>query len=254
MRCFGPVLAVLLTVMPVAANAALPVEAAQVVRTYPHSTDAFTEGLLFRDGFLYESTGREGRSFIRKASLATGRTVKSVALPPGVFGEGIVDWKDQLFSVVWHGGVGTRWSLKSFRKLGTFRYSGEGWSMTSDGRNIILSDGTPALRFLDPATLKVVRTLNVTAEGRPLRQINELEYVRGEILANIWLTNFIARIDPATGRVKGLIDLGALSARIGATDPDAVPNGIAFDKATGRLFVTGKNWPMLFQINLPTAH
>ena len=150
-------------------------------------------------------------------------------------------------------GIGTRWSLKTFRKLGTFRYTGEGWSMTHDGRNIILSDGTPVLRFLDPVSLKVVRTLNVTANGQPVRQINELEYVRGEILANIWMTKYIARIDPATGRVKGLIDLGALVAQIGAADPDSVPNGIAYDKATGRLFVTGKNWPTLFQIKLPAA-
>ena len=247
-------LAAMLGFIPGAATAALPVETAQIVRTYPHATDAFTEGLLFRDGFLYESTGREGQSFIRKTNLATGRTVQSVALAPGVFGEGIVDWKDQLYSVIWHGGVGTRWSLKAFRKLGTFRYSGEGWAMTHDGRNIILSDGTPVLRFLDPASLKVVRTLNVTADGKPVRMVNELEYVRGEILANIWMTKFIARIDPATGRVKGLIDLGGLVKRIGATDPDSVPNGIAYDKATGRLFITGKNWPKLFQIKLPAAH
>ena len=253
MRLIGPIIAALLALVPNAATAALPVEAAQVVRTYPHSTDAFTEGLLFRDGYLYESTGREGQSFIRKTNLATGRTVQSVALAPGVFGEGIVDWKDKLYSVIWHGGVGTRWSLKTFRKLGTFRYSGEGWAMTHDGRSIILSDGTPVLRFLDPNSLKVVRTLNVTANGQPVRQINELEFVRGEILANIWMTKFIVRIDPATGRVKGLIDLGAIVKRIGATDPDSVPNGIAFDKATGRLFITGKNWPTLFQIKLPMA-
>ena len=253
MRRLALILLAMVALAPVAAKAALPVEAAQIIRTYPHATDAFTEGLLFRDGFLYESTGREGQSFIRKTNLATGRTVQSVALAPGVFGEGIVDWKDQLLSVIWHGGVGTRWSLKTFRKLGTFRYSGEGWSMTQDGRNIILSDGTPVLRFLDPVSLKLVRTLTVTANGQLVRQINELEYVRGEILANIWMTRFIVRIDPATGRVKGLIDLGAIVKQIGASDPDSVPNGIAYDKATGRLFVTGKNWPKLFQIKLPTA-
>ena len=254
MRGIGLILLAMVALAPVAAKAALPVEAAQIVRSYPHATDAFTEGLLFRDGFLYESTGREGQSVIRKTNLATGRTVQSVALAPGVFGEGIVDWKDQLYSVIWHGGVGTRWSLKTFSKLGTFRYTGEGWAMTQDGRNIILSDGTPVLRFLDPVSLKVVRTLTVTADGQPVRQINELEYVRGEILANIWMTKFIVRIDPATGNVKGLIDLGAIVKQIGATDPDSVPNGIAYDKATKRLFVTGKNWPTLFQIKLPTAH
>ena len=246
-------IALLVALGSVPAGAALPIEAAKVIRTYPHATDAFTQGLLFRDGFLYESTGREGQSFIRKTDLATGRTLQSVTLSPGVFGEGIVDWKDQLLNVIWHGGVGARWSLKTFRQLGTFRYSGEGWAMTQDGRSIILSDGTPILRFLDPITLKVIRRLTVTAEGQLVPQINELEYVRGEILANIWMTNLIARIDPATGRVKGWIDVGALSARIGSSDPDAVPNGIAFDKAKGRLFVTGKNWPLLFQIKLPAA-
>ena len=235
------------------ASAAVPVEAARVVRTFPHSATAFTEGLLIRDGFVYESTGREGQSDIRKIDLTTGRTISRVALPRGVFGEGIVDWKDELYSVIWHGGVGTRRSLRTFRPLGTFRYTGEGWAMTQDGRNIILSDGTPVLRFLDPVSLKVVRTLTVTVNGQPVRQINELEYVRGEILANIWMTKFIVRIDPGTGRVKGLIDLGAIVKQIGATDPDSVANGIAYDKATGRLFITGKNWPKLFQIQLPAA-
>ena len=253
MRSVGLIVAAMLALAPVAAKAALPVEAAQVIRTYPHATDAFTQGLLYRDGFLYESTGRDGQSTIRKTNLVTGRTLQSVTLSPGVFGEGLVDWKDQLFNVIWHGGVGTRWLLKTFRKLGTFRYSGEGWGLTQDGRNIILSDGTPMLRFLDPVSLKVVRTLTVTADGQPVRMINELEFVRGEILANVWMTNFIVRIDPTTGRVKGLIDLGAIVKQVGATDRDSVPNGIAYDKAKGRLFVTGKNWPTLFQIKPPTA-
>ncbi len=253
MRRIGRLTALLLTLAPFAARAALPVEQAQVICTYPHDTAAFTEGLLFRDGFLYESTGREGQSSIRKVDLATGRTVESVSISLGIFGEGIVDWKDQLYSVIWHGGVGSRWTLKGFRHLGTFRYSGEGWAMTQDGKNIILSDGTPVLRFLDPKSLKVVRTLTVSAEGVPVRQVNELEYVRGEILANIWMTNAIARIDPATGHVKGWIDVSALAAKVGSTDPDAVPNGIAYDKAGNRLFVTGKNWPLLFQIKLPAA-
>lgn len=240
-------------VAAIPARAALPVEQAQIVRTYPHSTDAFTQGLLIRDGFLYESTGREGQSDIRKIDLATGRTLSRVALPPTEFGEGIVDWNNQLFNVIWRGGVGTRRSLKTFRALGTFRYDGEGWGLTQDGRNIILSDGTPVLRFLDPVTLKVVRTLSVTAEGRPVRLLNELEYVRGEILANVWMSNVIVRIDPASGRVKGVIDLGPVVSRVAATDRDSVANGIAYDKANGRLFVTGKNWPTLFQIKLPGA-
>ncbi len=249
----GRMLALLTVLAAFPARAALPVEQAQVVRTFPHATDAFTQGLLIRDGFLYESTGREGQSDIRKIELATGRTLSRVALPRTDFGEGIVDWKDQLFNVIWRGGIGTRRSLKTFRALGTFRYTGEGWGMTQDGRNIILSDGTPVLRFLDPVTLKVVRTLTVTAEGRPVRLLNELEYVRGEILANVWMTNAIVRIDPASGRVTGVIDLSGIARRIAAADRDSVANGIAYDKVSGRLFVTGKNWPTLFQIQLPGA-
>src|SRR5262249_31756084 len=154
--------ALLLALAPFAARAAIPVEQAEVIRTYPHDTQAFTGGLLIRDGWLYESTGYEGRSFIRKKELATGRVVQSVQLPSNLFGEGIVDWKDQLYSVTWHGGLGFRWSLDGFRQLGTWHYTGEGWAMTQDGHHIILSDGTPVLRFLDPVTLKVKRTLRVT--------------------------------------------------------------------------------------------
>jgi len=251
MRFAGRLAALLLACVSFGAHGALPVEPAEVVRTYPHDTQAFTEGLLIRDGWLYESTGYEGRSFIRKKELATGRVVQSVQLPPDLFGEGIVDWKDRLYSVTWHGGQGFVWSLDGLRQLGSWRYEGEGWAMTQDGRHVILSDGTPVLRFLDPVTLKVVRTLRVTADGVPIERLNELEYVHGEILANVWMTNGIARIDPATGHVKGWIDVSGLAARIGNGDPDAVPNGIAYDKRTDRLYVTGKDWPLLFQIRLP---
>jgi glutamine cyclotransferase len=243
-------LLIILLAWPVAA--ALPVEQARVIRTYPHDTSAFTEGLLIRDGWLYESTGFEGRSFIRKKELTTGRTVQSIAIPPDLFGEGIVDWGSTLYSFVWHGGRGFKWTLPGLKASGNWSYSGEGWAMTQDGRNIIMSDGTPVLRFLEPGTMRVVRRLQVTAEGNPIASLNELEYVRGEILANIWQTAMIARIDPRSGKVKGWIDLTALWQRAGtANSSDAVPNGIAYDKRTGRLFVTGKNWPLLFQIRLP---
>jgi glutamine cyclotransferase len=251
MRAARLLATLLVALAPIGAWAGLPVELAQVVRTYPHDTTAFTEGLLIRDGWLYESTGYEGRSFIRKRELATERIAQSVQLPPDLFGEGIVDWKDKLYSVTWHGGTGFVWSLDGFRKLGSWHYTGEGWAMTQDGKSIILSDGTPVLRFLDPKTLKVVRTLKVTAEGVPIERLNELEYVHGEILANIWMTNGIVRIDPKTGHVKGWIDVSGLSAQIGTSNPDAVPNGIAYDKATDRLYVTGKDWPLLFEIKLP---
>lgn len=236
---------------PGLARAALPVVQPRIVKVYPHDPHAFTEGLFYRDGVLYESTGLEGQSNIRAVDLASGRVVRSVAIPPDMFGEGIVAWKDQLISVTWQSGVGFRWSLRDFRPRGVFHYQGEGWGLTEDGRNIILSDGTPVLRFLDPDTLKGVRTLHVTAEGVPVERLNELEYVKGEILANIWMTNRIARIDPKTGAVKEWIDVGNLAARAASTDPDAVPNGIAYDKAGDRLFLTGKDWPLLFEVRIP---
>lgn len=227
------------------------VETARIVATFPHDTAAFTEGLLIDNGTLYESTGREGRSDIRRVDLASGRVLARTTLAPSIFGEGIVAWRRQLFSVTWHGGQGYRWSLPALKRTGGFRYTGEGWALTDDGAHLILSDGTPMLRFLDPTTQKVVRRLAVTNRGRPLQRINELEYVNGEILANIWMTPQVARIDPASGRVVGWIDLTPLVRQVAATDPDAVANGIAYDRATHRLFVTGKNWPTLFEIALP---
>ena len=242
-----------LALMPVAVQAQLPVAEPEIVATYPHDTQAFTEGLFYRDGALYESTGEEGRSQIRKVELTSGKVLERISLPAAIFGEGIVDWRDQIYSVIWHGGVGSRWPLNGFRRLGSFRYAGEGWGMTQDGKNIILSDGTPTLRFLDPRTMKVVRRLKVAAEGTAIANLNELEYVRGEILANIWQTNSIARIDPRTGAVKGWINVLALAKRAGASGPDAVPNGIAYDAKRDRLFLTGKNWPLLFEVRLPKA-
>lgn len=234
------------------AGAALPVVPAQVVATYPHDPGAFTEGLLIHDGQLYESTGFEGQSVIRRESLASGRTLQSVAIPPGLFGEGIVAWGNTLYSFVWHGGQGFAWDLRTLRQTGSWHYTGEGWAMTHDHRYIIMSDGTPVLRFLVPGSMRVARRLTVTADGAPLPMLNELEYVHGEILANIWETARIARIDPATGHVTGWIDLSALWQRVGLSGRDAVPNGIAYDRATDRLYVTGKDWPLLFQIRPPS--
>src|ERR1700722_1585353 len=233
----------LFALQPGVAQAELPVAEAQIVRTYPHDPHAFTEGLFFRDGVFYESTGLEGQSNIRAVDPATGRVLRSTALPPGVFGEGIVAWKDQLISVTWRSGIGFRWLLNDFRLRGAFHYTGEGWGLTENGQNIILSDGTPVLRILDPDSLKVVRTLEVTAEGQPVERLNELEYVKDEILANIWMTNRIARIDPKSGAVRAWIDVSNLVAKAAATDPDAVPNGIAYDRARDRLFLTGRDCP-----------
>jgi glutaminyl-peptide cyclotransferase len=231
--------------------AAVPVWGVSVVHTYPHDRNAFTEGLFYQGGYLYESTGLNGQSSVRKVDLASGRVLQSHGLGRQYFGEGIAPWKDHLIQLTWQSRVGFVDDLTSFRQLSQFHYAGEGWALTQNGRQLIMSDGTPQLRFLDPATLNEVRRLTVTADGQPVKNLNELEWVKGEILANIWLTNFIARIDPASGRVTGWIDVTGLMnpAELGG-DPDAIPNGIAYDAAHDRLFVTGKRWPKLFEIKL----
>jgi glutaminyl-peptide cyclotransferase len=223
----------------------------RVVATYPHDPGAFTQGLVWVEGKLYESTGHIGQSTIREVDLPTGRVVRYVDIPPGLFGEGLVDWGNELRSITWQDGMGFRWDRASFRPLGQWRYSHEGWGLTRDDRHIILSDGTPVLRFLDPATMAEVRRINVTSGGQPVARLNELEYVGGQILANVWQSNRIARIDPATGNVTAWIDLAPLVAQTrGAGGEDAVLNGIAYDAAGDRLFVTGKYWPSLYEIDL----
>lgn len=233
------------------ALAAVPVWGVSVVHAYPHDRNAFTEGLFYQGGYLYESTGLNGQSTLRKVDLVSGRVLQSRALGRQYFGEGIVAWKDRLIQLTWQNHVGFVDDLGTFKQLRQFAYVGEGWALTQNGRQLIMSDGTPQLRFLDPTTLREVRRLTVTADGQPVKNLNELEWVKGEILANIWLTNFIARIDPATGKVTGWIDVTGLMnpAELGG-DPDAIPNGIAYDAAGDRLFVTGKRWPKLFEIKL----
>ena len=228
-----------------------PVEPVTVVRSYPHDPTAFTEGLFFCDGLLFESTGLAGRSDIRAVRLEDGKVLRRVALPPNLFGEGIVNTGREIVSVTWQTGVGFRWDRGTFVQKARFTYPGEGWGMTRIGRQIMLSDGTSTLRILDPRTFGEVRRLRVTAAGRPVVNLNELEYVRGEILANIWQTNLIARIDPATGAVKGYLDVSTLGRPAPGAGRDSVPNGIAYDAARGRLFVTGKNWAKLYEIKLP---
>ena len=232
---------------------ASPTVAARVLARYPHDTTAFTEGLFVRCGRLFESTGFVNRSFIREVDLATGRVRRQVAIPPSQFGEGIVDWGPDIVSVTWRDGVGHRWRLADFQYRGGFRYAGEGWGLTRSGRALVLSDGSAVLRFLDPATFAVVRRLPVTVDGQPLSQLNELEWVDGEILANVWHQNRIARIDPATGRVKGWIDLTAIVRATPVKDAESVPNGIAWDATRRRLYVTGKNWPALYRIAWPVG-
>lgn len=240
-------------VAPVPTAEKVPMQGYEIVRTYPHDPKAFTQGLLYLDGNLYESTGHIGESTIRKVSLADGRVLKSADVPRPHFGEGLVNWGSQLISITWQGGMGFRWDRESFRKLGEFRYPGEGWGLTQNGREIIMSDGTPELRFLDPKTLAERRRVKVTLRGRPLPYLNELEWVKGEVYANIWQTDFIVRIDPATGKVVGLIDLRGLQTKAGRSGADEVLNGIAYDAKGDRLFVTGKRWPSLYEIKLTSA-
>jgi glutamine cyclotransferase len=231
-----------------------PVAGYRVVKAYPHDRGAFTQGLIWLDGKLYESTGLVGLSTIREVDLETGRVLRRTDIPAGLFGEGLVDWGDELLSITWRDNVGFRWDRRTFRQSGTFNYNHEGWGLTQDGRHIIMSDGTPTLRFLDPATMREVRRIEVTAAGAPVRDLNELEFVNGEILANVWMTTRIARIDPASGRVTGWIELAGLVAETAGANEDSVLNGIAYDRAGDRLFVTGKNWPRLYEIDLvPSA-
>ena len=227
---------------------ATPVQRAVVVGTFPHDPSAFTQGLFFHAGHLYESTGLEGHSTIRRVRLADGKATRLARLPDEVFGEGIAPWGDEIIGVTWRDGVGFRWGIEDFRLRSRFRYSGEGWGLTHDGRSLILSDGSSRLRFLDPVTFEERSRLDVTADGRPVRFLNELEWVDGEIYANVWRSSRIARIDPATGRVKAWIELETLISRDGGGDPEGVLNGIAYDGEARRLFVTGKNWSKIFEI------
>ena len=246
----GPANAVIAAPQAVA-EAQPPIETARVIATYPHDRAAFTQGLFVDDGRLFESTGQHGESAVREVDLATGKVKREVRLPAQYFGEGSTGWGKTIVSLTWKHGKGFRWDRETFRKLGEFSYAGEGWGLTQDGESLILSDGTPELRFLDPETMTERRRVRVSWRGRPVWQINELEYVRGEVLANIWHSELIVRIDPATGVIKGALDLSKIAAAVEVPDQEAVLNGIAYDAKAGKLYVTGKRWPKLFEIALP---
>jgi glutaminyl-peptide cyclotransferase len=241
----------LLLLAGASASAEIPVYTVEVVHTYPHDPTAFTEGLFYLNGYLYESTGLEQHSSIRKVRLETGEVVKKIDIAPQYFGEGIVNWKGRIVSLTWKTEVGFVFDLASFKLERKWSYVGEGWALTQNGKEIIMSDGTSQLRFLDPDTLKETRRIEVTLQGKPVPNVNELEWVKGEIYANVWQTNWILKIDPTSGKVVGIIDLNGLLKKSdvtqGVTD---VLNGIAYDAKADRLFVTGKNWPKLFEIQL----
>jgi glutamine cyclotransferase len=211
---------------------------------------AFTQGLVWLDGALLESTGLYGQSSLRRVELPTGRVLQQVTVPLDYFAEGLAVLQGKLYQLTWQNQKAFVYDLATFQLEKEFAYDGEGWGLATDGQALILSDGTDRIRFLDPATFAVKRVINVSDHGRPVVRLNELEYVKGEIFANVWQTDFIARIDPATGAVLGWIDLGGL---LPPEDRDAttdVLNGIAYDAAADRLFVTGKLWPKLFEVKL----
>jgi glutamine cyclotransferase len=222
----------------------------RVIHTYPHDPHAFTQGLVFVDGHLYESTGLNGQSSLRMVDLDTGRVLQKQSVDSKYFAEGLTAWDSTLVQLTWESHTALIYDRFSFRMLRTLSYSGEGWGLTQDGKALILSDGTDTLRFFDPATFHEVRRVTVKDRGKPVTEINELEYVHGQIYANIWHSDRIARIAPATGEVLGWIDLKGLLPEKDRTSPEAVLNGIAYDAGHSRLFVTGKLWPKLFEIEV----
>jgi len=228
-----------------------PVYTYEIVNTYPHDTSAFTEGLEYYNGELYESIGLNGKSSLRREELRTGKVLQKIDLDKQYFGEGITIFKGKIYQLTYQTHIGFIYDLKTFKLLGTWQYEGEGWALTNDGTNLIMSNGSNKLNYLDPQTLTIVKTLEVTDEGFLIERLNELEYIKGEIYANIWTTDRIARIDPATGKVNLWIDLtGLLSANERDKPGVDVLNGIAYDEKNDRIFVTGKCWPKLFEIKI----
>lgn len=250
-------------------DGSVPVYTYEVVKTYRHDQNAFTEGLFFHNGFLYESTGEEGRSNLRKVDLETGKVVQQRDMSKESFGEGTTILNGKIYQLTWQEETAYVYDAESFQPVKEFRYQGEGWGLTNDGTNLIMSDGSHLIKFINPETFKTVRTITVLQEsGKPLFWINELEFINGEIWANVWHSeqqqtssaqgtlpnlgkpNYIARIDSQTGKLLGWIDLGNISPDDVKRDPENTLNGIAYDAATDRIFVTGKQWKKLFEIKL----
>ncbi|WP_153306734.1 glutaminyl-peptide cyclotransferase [Desulfonatronum thioautotrophicum] len=222
----------------------------RIINTYPHDPEAFTQGLLFHEGYLYESTGGWGTSSLRKVDLITGRVLRKRDLSPQYFGEGLAVWDGRLIQVTWKSGTGFVYDLHTFDQLETFTYPGEGWGLTQDEQGLILGDGTHVLRRLDPSTFRETGRIMVHDQGRPQRGLNELEYIQGEIWAKIFPTDEMVSINPEDGRIMARIDLSGILGPRRRASSDAVPNGIAYDQEKGRIFVTGKLWPVLFEIEI----
>ncbi len=222
----------------------------RVIKTYPHDRNSFTQGLEYRDGFLYEGTGTVGHSSVRKMDLETGRVLQSFDVPQPFFGEGITVLNQQVFELTWQTQTGFVYDKTNLHLLRSFDYQGEGWGLTNDGKQLYMSDGSSQIRIWDPLTLREIRRIKVTDGERPVSELNELEFVKGEIYANVWHTDQIARISPSDGKVLGWIDLSNILPAAERSTPEAVLNGIAYDAAGDRLFVTGKLWPRIFEIKL----
>jgi glutamine cyclotransferase len=226
-----------------------PIYGYRVLATFPHDPNAFTEGLVYFQGYLYEGTGLNGRSSIRQQNLTSGEVLRSVALPEQYFGEGVTILGERVYQLTWQSNVGFVYDL-NFTPVRNFSYVTEGWGLTNNGSHLIMSDGTANLYFLDPGNLTVVEYVQVRDGTSPVTQLNELEYVNGEVWANVWKTDLVARISPATGSVLGWIDISGLLSPAERLRPVDVLNGIAYDAASDRLLVTGKLWPTIFQIEL----
>ena len=226
-----------------------PVYGYSVVNAYPHDPGAFTQGLIFRDGVLYESTGMNGRSSLRKVRLETGEVLQRINVDARYFAEGMTDWGNRLIQLTYTTKVGFVYDISSFALQRTFDYTGQGWGLTHDAKRLIMSDGTPALRFLDPQTLRETGRVTVRDGGKPIENLNELEWIKGEVYANVWLTDRIAIIAPDTGRVTAWLDLTGIRGPV-RSGADDVLNGIAYDAARDRLFVTGKYWSRLYEIRI----
>lgn len=222
----------------------------EIVRRYPHDAGAYTQGLVFHEGVLYEGTGMEGRSSVRRVDLETGQVLAKRDLAQRHFGEGIAILGDLLYQLTWRSGEAFVYSVPGLEPRGSFRYFGEGWGLTTDGTSLIMSNGSHRLQFLDPADFSVKRTVDVRSAGSRVSQLNELEWVKGEVWANVYMTDQIARIDPQSGDVVGWIDLTGILTRAERSGQEDVLNGIAYDEAGDRIFVTGKFWPRLFEIRL----
>lgn len=231
-------------------NTDVPVYTYEVINTYPHDPEAFTQGLVYENGVLYEGTGKYGESSIRRVELETGLVEQIQELSSTYFGEGITIYEDRLIQLTWKSNVGFVYDIDSFEEINQFEYLTEGWGLTHDGRNLIMSDGTSTIYYLDPESFEVSHQINVSDDGNPIIRLNELEYINGEIFANIWQTDMIVRIDPQSGNVLSWIDLEGLLDTSGITGRVDVLNGIAYDKDNERFFVTGKLWPSLFEISL----